>query len=701
MEKYIKYVAIFLLGLFVLASCQKILTAPDKYNVDQAPASGTLKALAQTLGIKIGTTFANQDMANAARIAIMKAEFDNVAFGYQMKHGAIVQNDGSFNWATADAMVAFAKQNGLDIFGHTLVWHQNQNATWLKQVVAPPITEFFGANLVVNPTFDTDLTGWAQLNPNPGGGCGPIHERLPSGGRNGTGGLQVGTCAAITADDFWRVQIRGDLSGTMQAGGNYLIEFYIKSSAATTVQFETRESSGGDAQYQTFPTTTEWTKVSLNFTARGTENAFAFDLNSAEKATFQIDDVSVRQVFDGPPNMVLNPTFDTDLTGWAQLNPNPGGGCGPIHERLPSGGRNGTGGLQVGTCAAITADDFWRVQIRGDLTGKMQAGVDYVIEFYVKSSTPTTVQFETRESSGGDAQYQTFPTTTDWSKVTLIFTAKGTEDAFAFDLNSAEKATFQLDDVSVRVYVPDTSGDGPSEEDKAKIRNEMKTWIDAIVGRYKGDVSAWDVVNEPMADGSSGLRTSRNSDGSASDIFFWSDVLGRDYALNAFQYAAAADPNALLFINDYNLESNPAKLDSLLAYVKELQDKGAKIDGIGTQMHISDPKQYGPIRDMFEKLAATGLQIKISELDVKATQAGGSVLSPISAEFQAAVYGYVIKTYLEVVPKAQQYGITIWGIDDPSSWLNTPDRQFFPLLWDGDFNRKPAYHAVYDAMSQR
>src|SRR5690606_817597 len=204
---------------------------------------------------------------------------------------------GSFNWATADEMVEFAKQNGFGIYGHTLVWHQNQNATWLNSVAAPPVTQFFGPNLVVNPTFDADLTGWAQLNPNPGGGCGPIHERVSRGGRNGTGGLQVGTCDAITADDYWRVQIRGDLSSTMQAGGNYLVEFWVKASTATTVQFETRESSGGDAQYQTFSATTDWTKVTMNFTAVGSENAFAFDLNSAEKATFHIDDVSVKQVF--------------------------------------------------------------------------------------------------------------------------------------------------------------------------------------------------------------------------------------------------------------------------------------------------------------------------------------------------------------------------------------------------------------------
>jgi GH35 family endo-1,4-beta-xylanase len=628
-------------------------------------------------------------------MALMKSEFDNVTFGYQMKHGAIVQNDGSFNWTNTDAMVALAKQNGWGIYGHTLVWHQNQNGSWLKNIVAPPITNFYGPNLVVNSTFEADLTGWSQLNPNPAGGCGAIHQRVASGGYNGTAGLEVKTCAAITEPDYWRVQIAGNLSANMVAGGKYIVEFYIKSSTATTVQFETR---GSDPQYKTFPATTEWTKVSLDFTAKGTEDAIAFDLNSAEKATFHIDDVSVKQVFDGPPNIVVNSTFETDLAGWTQLNPNPAGGCGPIYQRVANGGRDATGGLEVGTCAAITADDHWRVQIRGDLSEKMQANVDYVVEFYVKSSTATTVQIETRESSGGDAQYQSFSSTSDWTKVTLIFKAKGTENAIAFNLNSAEKATFHIDDVSVKIYVPDNSDEGPSEEDKAKIRNEMKTWIDAVVGRYKDDVEAWDVVNEPMADGKSGLRTSRNSDASGSDIFFWSDVLGRDYALHAFEYAKAADPEALLFINDYNLESNPDKLDSLIAYVEELREKGAKIDGIGTQMHISDPKSYGPIREMFEKLAATGLLIKVTELDVKATPAGGKEMSQISAEFQAAMYGYVIKTYLEVVPKEQQYGVTIWGVDDISSWLNKEDVKYFPLLWNDNFQRKPAYHAVYNAL---
>jgi endo-1,4-beta-xylanase len=218
----------------------------------------------------------------------------------------------------------------------------------------------------------------------------------------------------------------------------------------------------------------------------------------------------------------------------------------------------------------------------------------------------------------------------------------------------------------------------------------MQTWIAAIVGKYKDDVFAWDVVNESMADGASGLRTSANSE-EGTDKFYWSDYLGRDYALKAFQFAAAAAPDAKLFINDYNLESNPAKLDSLLAYVAELRNKGARIDGIATQMHLNDPRTYTGVREMFEKLSATGLLVKISEIDIKTAE------GKANEEFQAAMYEYVIKTYLDVVPKAQQYGITVWGVDDASSWLNGATRSY-PLLWNDNFERKPAYDAVYNVL---
>jgi endo-1,4-beta-xylanase len=205
------------------------------------------------------------------------------------------------------------------------------------------------------------------------------------------------------------------------------------------------------------------------------------------------------------------------------------------------------------------------------------------------------------------------------------------------------------------------------------------------------------VVNEIMADGASGLRTSTNTNTGeslgTSGFFYWTDYLGRNTALTAFNYAHAADPNALLFINDYNLESNPIKLDSLIAYVQYIQAKGGHVDGIGTQMHISLNTATAGIDAMFQQLAATGLKIRISELDVALNTSNATTFTPTAAQLaaQATLYHYAITSFKTYIPKAQQYGITVWGVDDTDSWLNTTAKPDFPLLYDGSFAIKPAY----------
>src|SRR5690606_4274498 len=123
-----------------------------------------------------------------------------------------------------------------------------------------------------------------------------------------------------------------------------------------------------------------------------------------------------------------------------------------------------------------------------------------------------------------------------------------------------------------------------------KLDTALKTFIDGMVGRYKNKVKAWDVVNELFTDGGQ-IRNNANSPApaGASDWFVWSEYMkdDKEFGLKAFQYAAQADPNADLYINDYNLETSPAKLDALIAYVADLKSKGAKVDGIGTQMHVT------------------------------------------------------------------------------------------------------------------
>jgi endo-1,4-beta-xylanase len=142
-------------------------------------------------------------------------------------------------------------------------------------------------------------------------------------------------------------------------------------------------------------------------------------------------------------------------------------------------------------------------------------------------------------------------------------------------------------------------------------------------------------------------------------------------------------------------------LDSLVAFVKELQTKGVKIDGVGTQMHISINTSNAAIDNMFQKLAGTGLKVRISELDIRINPADRAdfVFTPAEAANQAAKYKYVVSSYMRNVPVAQQHGITFWGVDDASSWIVTyMKKNDFPLLFDKNFEKKPAYTSVVLAL---
>jgi endo-1,4-beta-xylanase len=142
-------------------------------------------------------------------------------------------------------------------------------------------------------------------------------------------------------------------------------------------------------------------------------------------------------------------------------------------------------------------------------------------------------------------------------------------------------------------------------------------------------------------------------------------------------------------------------LDSLLAYVNELKAKGAKIDGIGTQMHISINTPQAGIDNAFRKLALTGLKVRVSELDVRVnpTNIAGYTAAPTVLDNQASMYKYVVDSYFRNVPAAQRYDITIWGVADPDSWYVTSmGRSEFALLFDAGYNKKPAFASVLQAL---
>jgi endo-1,4-beta-xylanase len=228
---------------------------------------------------------------------------------------------------------------------------------------------------------------------------------------------------------------------------------------------------------------------------------------------------------------------------------------------------------------------------------------------------------------------------------------------------------------------------------REELLARMRDHIHTVVGRYKGKVKVWDVVNEAVADGGTNLL--RNS--------LWLQIIGPDYIAKAFQYAHEADPDAVLRYNDYGLE-NPAKREKFVALVKSLQEQHVPVMAIGSQTHVSVSSPSFETEDMeLADLEALGLPIHITELDVNGARAGQSNTGADVANNAATTQGGLIDEANQRL--ANEYAtlfraflkhrnsvkvVTFWGANDGVSWRANGR----PLLFDGNDQPKPAFDAV-------
>lgn len=234
---------------------------------------------------------------------------------------------------------------------------------------------------------------------------------------------------------------------------------------------------------------------------------------------------------------------------------------------------------------------------------------------------------------------------------------------------------------------------------KELLLERLKTHVTTVVSHYKGQIYAWDVVNEVLSDGrgdAQGLRTgAENSQ--------WYALAGADYLDVAFRAARAADPDALLTINDYNLESSPAKREAMYELVKSMKARGVPVDVVGLQGHIS---LYGPSVDDFRtairRFASLGVKVQVTELDMSIYSGGAEGKKEPTKEIldrQARRYAELFQMFREEAKAGRLDMVMFWGPSDDSTWLDNfpvPGRPDAPLLFNRKLQAKPAFWAIVD-----
>ena len=216
----------------------------------------------------------------------------------------------------------------------------------------------------------------------------------------------------------------------------------------------------------------------------------------------------------------------------------------------------------------------------------------------------------------------------------------------------------------------------------------LKTHIQTVVGHFKGKVASWDVVNEAFNEDG----TYRNS--------IWVQKLGIGYIARAFEYAHEADPDAILFYNEYGHEYGATKRNAIINMVTTLKNNGIPIHGIGMQMHTRYTQTDANLQAAITTAAATGLMVHISELDIAMNPDNNPTLalSATMASQQAEKYKFIVKTY-NAIPKAQQFGITTWNVTDADSWIpGNYSRPDWPLPFNSQYGKKPAYQGILDGV---
>lgn len=635
------------------------------------------------------------------------SNFNEMTAGNAMKMASCVKDDGSMDFSLVKEFVKNAKDADMTIYGHTLAWHSQ------------------AANKYLNGLIKGKELPPAEKNP----------------------GL------IITAGDPkanpWDYEIYYDLDEPLKAGKTYEISLNVRGTNSGTIDFRPGKKDGSATQYGAGSFTVAESAIdnSFSFTPNADIDRMRFCFGKIG-GTLYFDNFVLKEK-GSDHNIVVNSTFDeNDISHWTKVDWVPisykignvaGAGAVDIPvsvghltfddgQNLGGWGMDNAPKIENGVCEVgnnAAKENPWNSQVNYEPGFAFENGTTYHLKMKIKGSVAGEfgAGFQNPEGYKGCGDFPAIKVTTDWKDVDVATKCNG-DNALRLLLNIGKYAgTLYIDDFEVYYTKSSNTIELTDEEKKNILTTALGTWIDGMMEATDGYVTSWDVVNEALSgadkdgDGKFDLQSAKRGNVSAADAknnFYWQDYLGDiDYVRTAVAAARKSfaahngDPDKLkLFINDYNLEEywdDNLKLRSLIQWIKDWEADGVtKIDGIASQMHIScyaDPNKQEDAKNhivkMLELMKESGKLCKISELDMGYVDAAGnSVTYDQMTEEQHKemrdLYTFVLKKYFEIIPIAQQYGITQWcATDSPkdSGW-----RKGEPTgLWDLNYLRKHTY----------
>ncbi len=637
------------------------------------------------------------------------SNFNEMTAGNAMKMASCVKDDGSMDFSLVKEFVKNAKDADMTIYGHTLAWHSQAANKYLKNLIKDK-----------------------ELPPDPNGGNKYLEIACGEAGAN-----------------KWDKQISYVLPKALVKGQSYVMTVKVKASDGGTFAAwpiweasDNKNEWGGsnDVQYLAdYDITNDYSTLTWEFTANFPIDKLQFVFGNVG-GTISCDDFKLTKA-GSDENLIENGDFAKESArGW---NPT---GCTIkvasaaaaveveqlVHEQTYTDGPFPFYAMGCeppvvnGAIHFVPTGDWSQFFVMPSSNNTLSEEGNYVVYLDMTSSKDASgVELTMQNGWGASDQAITVkvPVSAGRHNVKLQMPniAGGNYDIIL----KPQTADATLDVHSVKVYQVKNLNSIPltDEEKKNVLTTAMGTWIDGMMEATDGYVTSWEVVNEALSgadkdgDGKFDLQSAKRGNVSADDAknnFYWQDYLGDiDYVRTAVADARKSfaahngDPEKLkLFINDYNLESDwddNGKLRSLIQWIKDWEADGVtKIDGIASQMHIScyaDPVKQESVKKhivkMLELMKESKKLCKISELDMGYVDAAGKdvtydQMTEEQHKEMRDLYTFVLQKYFEIIPAAQQYGITQWcATDSPkdSGWrpgLATG-------LWDLNYLRKHTY----------